>query len=63
MFSDGSKDAFAGVVYLRFHSAVGILISLVTSKTKVALLEIKSIPRLELLGSLILTRLITRVRN
>ena len=62
-FSDGSKDAFAGTIYLRFHSAAGISTSLVTSKTRVAPLNIKSIPRLELLGAVIVTRLITRVRR
>ena len=62
-FSDGSKDAFAGTIYLRFHSAVGVSTSLVTSKMRVAPLDIKSIPRLELLGALIVTRLITRVRR
>ena len=51
------------MIYLRFHSAAGILTSLVTSKTRVAPLDIKSIPRLELLGALIVTRLITRVRR
>ena len=61
--SDGSKDAFAGTVYLRFHSAEEILTSLVTSKTRVAPLDIKSISRLEVLGALILTRLITSVRR
>ena len=62
-FSDGSKDAFAGAIYLRFHSAVGVSTSLMASKTRVAPLDIKSIPRLELLGALIVTRLITRVRR
>ena len=50
-FSDGSKDAFAGTIYLSFHSAAGISTSLVTSKMRVAPLDIKSIPRLELLGT------------
>ena len=62
-FSDGSKDAFAGTIYLRFHSAAGVSTSLVTSKTRVAPLDIKSIRRLEHLGALIVTRLITRVRR
>ena len=61
--SDGSNDAFSGVVYLRFHSAVGISTSLVTSKTRVAPLDIKSTPRLELLRALILARLIAQVRR
>ena len=43
---------------LRFHSGAGISTSLVTSKTRVAPLDIKSTPRLELLGALIITRLI-----
>ena len=62
-FSDESKDAFAGMIYFRFHSAAGISTSLVTSKTRVASPDIKSIPRLELLSALILTRLIARVRR
>ena len=50
-------------MYLRFHSAAGISTSLVTSKMRVAALDIKSTPRLELLGALILTRIIARVRK
>ena len=37
--------------------------SLVTSKTRVAPLKAQTIPRLELLGSLILSRLMNRVKK
>ena len=58
VFSNRSKDTFAGTVHMRFHSAERISTSVVTSKMRVAPLDIKSISRLELL-----TRLIARVRT
>ena len=61
-FSDASKKAYGAVVYLRstyqHHPPV---VSLVTAKTKVAKLEPPSVPRLELCGTVLLTKLLTNV--
>ena len=57
-FSDASEHAYAAVLYLRtLYSDGSATVSLVASKTKVAPLKKQSIPRLELLGALILARL------
>ena len=58
-FSDASEHAYAAAVYLRSMYDDGTIISrLVASKTRVSPVKKQSIPRLELLGSLILARLI-----
>lgn len=55
-FSDASKQAYAAAVYR-------LAVRLVSSKTRVAPLKRQSIPRLELLGATILTRLINTVQD
>ena len=66
-FCDASEKGYAAVVYLRVVTAdsnkhdVGC--SLVASKTRVAPLKKQTIPRLELLGALILARLMVRIRS
>ena len=63
-FSEASEDTYAAVVYLRTLYTTGSpTMSLVASKTKVAPLKRQSIPRLELCGVHLLTKLITQVRN
>ena len=63
-FSDSSKQAYAAVVYLRSSYDDGhIKVSLVSSKTRVAPLKQQSIPRLELLGTCILARLMDTVQR
>ena len=59
-FSDSSKVAYGAVVYLKARFRSGIIsTSLVSSKARVVpLKKIHTIPRLELLGNLILARLI-----
>ena len=58
-FSDASNRAYAGVVYIRsLYEDGGVDVRLVTSKTRVAPLKRQTIPCLELLGALILARLI-----
>ena len=58
-FSDASKDAFAAVVYIRATYASGPpSIALVISKTKVAPLEGRSIPELELCGAHLLAKIL-----
>jgi len=56
-FSDASEHAFAAVVYLRSRYSDGRVVTrLVASKTRVAPVKRQSIPRLELLGALILAK-------
>jgi len=55
-FSDASNCAYTGVVYIRsLYEDGGVDVHLVASKTRVAPLKRQTIPRLELLGALILT--------
>ncbi|XP_068708188.1 uncharacterized protein [Montipora foliosa] len=57
-FSDASNRAYAGVIYIRSLYDNGQTdVRLVASKAKVAPLRRQTIPRLELLGTLILARL------
>ena len=62
-FGDGSEMAYAGVIYLRIEMNETISTQLIMSKTRVASLEPMSVPRLELLASLISSRLVTRVKS
>ena len=62
-FSDASAEAYAAVIYLRIESTESSYLRLVTAKTRVAPLTRQTIPRLELLAALILTRLITHVKS
>ena len=57
-FSDASEKAFAAAIYLRAAYSDGTVTTrLVAAKTRVAPMKKQSIPRLELLGALILARL------
>lgn len=61
-FCDASNTAYAAVVYLRTINPTGnIHVHLVAAKTKVAPTLQVSIPRLELMGAVLLSRLITEV--
>ncbi|KAL0808562.1 hypothetical protein ABMA28_013006 [Loxostege sticticalis] len=61
-FCDASVAAYAAVVYIRVVDAEGIVkVNLVTSRTKVAPVKQQSIPRLELMGAVLLSELITEV--
>ena len=68
-FSDGSMKAYAAVIYLRCELEDGTIAStLVGGKARIAPLEKKgtaryTIPRLELLGCVILTRFMVTVAN
>ena len=53
-FSDSSKELYCAVVYLRLISNGGVKLSFLVSITKVAPLNTLTIPRLELLGCLLL---------
>jgi hypothetical protein len=60
-FSDSSKEMYCAVVYLRLIYCGSIKVSFVASKTKVAPLKTITIPRLELLGCLLLSKLIKEI--
>jgi len=60
-FSDSSLILYCGVVYLRVITKSHAKAFFWTSKTRVAPLKKISIPRLELLGGLLLTKLISNV--
>lgn len=63
-FSDASEQAYAGAIYFRMVDATAkVHTSLIMSKTKVAPIKRLSIPRLELCGALIVTRLLNHVKN
>ena len=60
-FSDASSYAYVTAVYLRIEQGNNVRSVLITLKTRVAPLGGQTIPRLELLGALILARLISHV--
>ena len=61
-FADVSERAYGAVVYLRVELTDGtVFTELVTSRTQVAPINEDEIPRLELLGALVLARLINFV--
>ena len=63
-FCDASVQAYAAVVYLRTVYADGsVTVRLIASKTQVSPVKSQTIPRLELLAAVILTRLVIVVRE
>lgn len=56
-FSDASQRAFAAAVYLRCVTGTSISVNLLVAKTKIAPIATTSMPRLELCGALLLSRL------
>ena len=63
-FSDASEEAYSAVVYLRVQNPDrSVSVSLVMSKTRVAPLKRQTIPRLELCGALLLSRILTHVKQ
>ena len=61
-FADASEKAYGAVVYLRVELISGTFFTqLVSSKTRVAPINVETIPRMELMGALILARLISTV--
>ena len=58
IFSDASNDAYATAAYMRTVSPNGVTsVQLIASKSKVAPLEATSMPRLELVGALLSTKM------
>lgn len=63
-FSDASIHAFSAVVYSRILQPDGrYVISLLSAKTKVSPIKTISLPRLELCGAHLLSKLINRIRT
>lgn len=63
-FSDASESAYAAVVYVVSENKRGEKMSrFCTAKSRVAPLAKQTIPRLELLGAVILSRMINRLRE
>ena len=61
-FSDASDQAFAAVVYFRASYSDGTVeVRIIGAKTRVAPTKKQSIPRLELLGAVILARLVMTI--
>lgn len=58
-FSDASKSAYAAVMYLRTEYDTGAVeIKIIAAKTKVSPIKAQSIPRLELMAALLLSKLV-----
>ena len=62
-FCDASTRAYAAVVYLVLRTNSGAAVRFVVSKTRVAPLQLQTIPRLELLSALLLSKLVVSVVN
>ena len=60
-FSDASQEAYAAVIYLKMATSYGVQVRFVVSKTRVAPAKGMTIPRLELLAALLLSKLMVSV--
>ena len=60
-FCDASTRAYAAVVYLVVESDVKTKVKFLVSKTRVAPLQIQTVPRLELLSAFLLFKLVASV--
>ena len=57
-FGDASEKGYGACVYIRIPDGQGYQVSLVTARCRVAPLKLVTLPRLELLASLICARLV-----
>ena len=63
-FSDANQESYGACIYLKSIFKSGkVFVHLIASKSRLAPIKETNIPRLELLGNLILNRLIQSVRN
>ena len=62
-FGDASESSYGACVYLRCEHSEGIRCDLIASKTRVAPMSKQTIPRLELLSSLLASRLTESVKK
>ena len=60
-FCDSSSKLYCGLVYMRVETTLGIRVSFLCAKTKVASLKKLSIPRLEILGCALLSKVLKDV--
>jgi hypothetical protein len=60
-FSDASNKPYAAVIYLRSTYETGQILRFVAAKARIAPVKAQTIPRLELLGAVILARLVSTV--
>ena len=57
IFSDGSKQAYGAVAYMRWKTTTGFESRIIASKSRIAPLKVEDIVRLELCGALLSARL------
>jgi transposase InsO family protein len=62
-FSDASSKAYGACVYLRASVNEVVCVNLLTAKSRVAPIRSISVPRLELLGNVVLAKLVASVYN
>ena len=62
-FCDGGKQAYGAAIWLRWPTSNGFVLRFVAAKSFVAPIKRKSTPRLELLGALILSRMLTSIKT
>ena len=62
-FCDSSNVAYAAAVYVRVVTSVGMVVNLLSAKSKVAPLKAVTIPRLELLACSLLSKLLVSFRK
>ena len=62
-FCDSSAKAYGAVVFLRIVTTCASYVRFVSSKTRVAPISEQTIPRLELLSAVVLSRLILSIKK
>ncbi|KAL5479392.1 hypothetical protein EMCRGX_G022912 [Ephydatia muelleri] len=62
-FCDASTRAYTAVIYMLSKTETRVLSRFVAAKMRVAPLQVQTVPRLELLSALLLSRLLVSVRN
>ena len=62
-FCDSSNAAYAAAVYVRDMTSMGVVVNLLSAKSKVPPLKAVTLPRLELLACLLLSKLVVLVRK
>ena len=62
-FTDNSNAGYCAVVYLKVVTSSAVKVFFLASKTKVTPLKVLSIPRLELLGCVLLAKLMKEIKE
>lgn len=62
-FSDASMKAYGACIYLKAVAGIGIKLTLICAKSRVAPIKSVSLPRLELCGVLLLVRLFKMAKD